>query len=94
MPTSDCPHNLRGIRSCIGCTPFRRNFGVAKCNGEVTGRVYSDSDGDGVWATPVWLAEIEDLSCGCQLSETEEQGICERWITDFADEGPLGIEDD
>lgn len=96
MTTVDCPHQhpsaLRG--SCPGCTAGSLEELFPYCNGEATGRVYRDSDGDaGVINGIRHFLAVEDLelSCGCQLSEAEKQqvtnALCERYAEgdDLAD---------
>jgi hypothetical protein len=74
MASTRCPHQTAAARLCNGCDdpgPQDNTTGLHWCGGDVEAKLVLDSDGDGVWSTPVWLTEDEDTTCGCTLTEAE-----------------------
>jgi len=84
-----CPHREEAPRECPGCSLSRLNavddrFDVS-CNGEISGRVYRDTEGDaGVIGGlhSFWAVENEEATCGCHLTEAEwdkvREALCEQ----------------
>jgi hypothetical protein len=45
--------------------------------GEITFHVEQDWQGDGVWQTPIWLIEIDEQTCACELTHAHYEHLDE-----------------
>ena len=89
MTRIDCPHQEEDERTCTGCTQDPGSDpGIVQCNGEITGHVYRDSEGDsGVIGGnhSFWAVEDVEPTCKCQLTPAEFESAQERLVDELRD---------